>query len=143
MSDFSLIERIPSVQEYYKLRKAVNWRVLDEISTQKGLQNSLYCICVEKTNQIIGMARIIGDEGLAYYIQYVIVLPKFQKIGIGTMIMEKLMKFIEKNVPPLAVIGLLAAKNKEPFYEKFGFIRRPNEEFGAGMFTFWKYIFNS
>jgi len=52
------------------------------------------------------------------------------------------MNFIEENVSPLATIGLLASKNIEPFYEKLGFIKRPNEEFGAGMFTFWKYNFD-
>ena len=30
-----------------------------------------------------------------------------------------------------------AAKGKEEFYEKMGFIRRPNEESGAGM-TMWR-----
>ena len=28
---------------------------------------------------------------------------------------------------------LMAAKGKEPFYEKFGFSERPNENLGAGM----------
>ncbi len=83
MVDFSLIERIPTVQEYHTLRKAVNWRILDKIPTQKRLNNPIYFICVEKADQIIGMGRIIGDEGLAYYIQDVIVLPKFQKRGTG------------------------------------------------------------
>jgi hypothetical protein len=27
----------------------------------------------------------------------------------------------------------MAAKGKEPFYEKFGFLLRPNEKTGAGM----------
>ena len=30
-----------------------------------------------------------------------------------------------------------AAKDKEPFYEKFGFIRRPNEFSGDGM-SMWR-----
>ena len=138
---FSLIERIPTIQEYQILRKAVNWRLLDKKSTQIGLQGSLYCICAEKNNQIIGMGRIIGDNGLAFYIQDIIVLPEFQRMGIGSAIMKRIMNFVENNVPPSAFLGLFAAKNKEPFYEKFGFIKRPNEDFGHGMFIFWKHNF--
>jgi hypothetical protein len=31
------------------------------------------------------------------------------------------------------LVMLMAAKNKEGFYEKFGFIKRPDETYGAGM----------
>ena len=31
------------------------------------------------------------------------------------------------------MVSLKAAKNKEGFYKKFGFIERPNEDFGPGM----------
>jgi hypothetical protein len=34
-------------------------------------------------------------------------------------------------------VGLFAAKGKEPFYERFGFIGRPNETLGKGMIHFW------
>ena len=35
-----------------------------------------------------------------------------------------------------AMITLVSAKDKEPFYKKFGFIERPNEDRGAGMYMF-------
>ena len=31
------------------------------------------------------------------------------------------------------MVSLKAAKGKESFYKKFGFIERPNEDFGPGM----------
>ena len=31
------------------------------------------------------------------------------------------------------MISLLAAKGKEAFYNKFGFVDRPNDNFGCGM----------
>lgn len=36
------------------------------------------------------------------------------------------------------MINLMAAKDKEPFYEKLGFMRRPNDERGCGMTRFLK-----
>jgi hypothetical protein len=34
------------------------------------------------------------------------------------------------------MVVLVAAKGKEEFYEKFGFINRPNDIYGAGMTLF-------
>ena len=32
----------------------------------------------------------------------------------------------------------MSAKEKEAFYEKFGFLKRPTDNLGAGMFHLWK-----
>ena len=134
MKNVSLVERIPSVQEYLTLRRAINWRIVEDEASKKGLQGSLYCVCAELKNKIIGMARVIGDSGLYFYIQDVIVLPQYQKRGIGLMVMEKVMNFIEHNTVPPTVIGLMSSKGSESFYEKFGFTKRPTERRGHGMF---------
>ena len=43
----------------------------------------------------------------------------------------------EKKGKPTMMVYLMAAEGKEPFYEKFGFRRRPGEDhMGAGM-TRW------
>jgi hypothetical protein len=52
--------------------------------------------------------------------------------------MNRVMKFINENAAVGAVVGLMAAKGKESFYEKYGFCKRPDENFGAGMIQFWK-----
>jgi len=48
------------------------------------------------------------------------------------------MRYIKRNACNNAVVGLMSAKNREGFYEKFGFWKRPNEHFGHGMMQFWK-----
>lgn len=56
-------------------------------------------------------------------------------MGIGTKIMEYLIAYIEK--VPISdcniMVGLMSAKGKESFYERFGFSKRPNEFQGNGM----------
>ena len=84
------------------------------------------------------MARIIGDDGLAFYIQDVIIKPEYQRQGIGTALMNKIMEYIRTHARDNTVIGLMAAKGKEPFYERYGFTIRPNENLGSGMTMFWK-----
>ncbi len=138
MKNILLVERIPSVQEYLTLRRAINWRVVDEEACKRGLKGSLYCVCAELNNEIIGMARVIGDSGLYFYIQDVIVLPQYQKMGIGTLMMKKIINFLDNNISPLITVGLMASKGKEPFYEKFGFTKRPSERRGHGMFRIWE-----
>lgn len=68
------------------------------------------------------------------------VIPEYQRKQIGTGIMEELLKHIDeyKKVNPDIRTYLGASKGKESFYEKFGFISRPNEELGAGMILYDK-----
>ncbi len=37
MKNVSLVERLPSVQEYQTLRRAINWKIADEEACKKGL----------------------------------------------------------------------------------------------------------
>jgi len=58
------------------------------------------------------MARVIGDSGLYFYIQDVIVLPQYQKMGIGILMMERVMNFLDNNLSPLAFCCSLSFNRK-------------------------------
>lgn len=133
-----VVEHTPTPQEYNRLRQAVGWRSHREDVIEKGLANTLYCACAFADNELVGMARVIGDAGLAYYIQDVIVIPAYQGQGIGAQIMDAVMDYLRRHASPNVTIGLMAATGKEPFYEKYGFIVRPNETMGAGMILYWQ-----
>ena len=47
------------------------------------------------------------------------------------------MEYVKNNACPGAVVGLMSAKGKEDFYERFGFWKRPTDSFGHGMMQFW------
>jgi GNAT superfamily N-acetyltransferase len=136
--EIQITERLPSSEEYNQLRKMVGWGVYEREVIEKSLPNSLYCLCALAENETVGMARVIGDDGLVYYIQDVIVRPEYQRQGIGTKMMERVMTYIRGQAKHNTIIGLMAAKGKEPFYERYGFTARPNESFGSGMTIFWK-----
>ena len=135
---YEIIEKLPSPEEYNRLRELVGWGVYNQEVVARALPCSLYCVCAYQESTIIGMARIIGDGGLVYYIQDVIVHPAHQRQGIGTQLMDKVMDYIATHASHNTIVGLMSAKGKEPFYEKYGFFQRPNERFGAGMMRFWK-----
>ncbi len=131
-----LVERVPTLEEYQKLRKAIGWWDVDTKATGIGLQNSLFSVCVIFENEVIGCGRVIGDNGIYFYIQDVIVLPDFQRNGIGKCIMDAIMDYLKAHAHSGAFIGLMAAKGASRFYEGYGFTERSNDS--PGMFRRWR-----
>lgn len=138
MENYELTNRMPTVEELEELRKLVNWGVPERYALELGLRNSLFGVCAVADNKTIGTIRIVGDRSTCFYIQDVIVNPEYQKQGIGSAMMKVIMNYIAEHACEGAVIGLMSAKGKEEFYEKFGFWKRPNENFGHGMIQFWR-----
>lgn len=132
------IERTPTPKEFNMLTEAVGWGNRDDKIVEEALKNTLYSLCVYNGDKLIGYGRIIGDKTIFLYIQDIMVLPEYQGIGIGKGIMQKLIKKIYeyKKVNPDIRTYLGASKGRESFYEKFGFVVRPNEELGAGMILY-------
>ncbi len=123
-------ERNIKLEEYQLLREKVGWWRTDSTATQKALDNSLYSIAVVSNQEIIGMGRVVGDNGLYYYIQDLIVHPDYQSKGIGREIMSRLLNYINTNAKKGAFIGLMAAKGLKDYYKEFGFKPRPEQEPG-------------
>jgi len=138
MLDYQIVEKLPTPEEYNQLRQLVGWGVYEHDVILQALPNSLYCVCAVFNGEIIGMARIIGDGGIAFYIQDVIIKPDYQRQGIGTQLMNKVMEYIRIHANNNSVIGLMAAKGKEPFYTRYGFTVRPDDRLGSGMTMWWK-----
>lgn len=132
------LERTPSAEEFNYLTNSVGWGIRENLIVEEALKNTLYSICVYDDNKLIGYGRIIGDKTIFLYIQDVMVIPEYQNKHIGTGIMEKLLAQINmyKKVNPNIRTYLGASKGKEFFYEKFGFISRPNKDLGAGMILY-------
>lgn len=129
MKNIIVIEKKPSIEEYIYLRNSVGWKVLQHDKIEKGLNNSIYCVCVEDQDTIIGFGRIIGDGGTVFYIQDIIVIPSYQEQKIGTLIMKKLMNYIDKNCVDGAIVGLIAKDELDNFYKKFGFTYNQHNRF--------------
>mgnify|MGYP004529095649 FL=1 len=91
--------------------------------TELAMKNTLFRISVFDGEKIVGMARMLGDLGLDYFIKDVVVHPGYQKMGIGRFLIDELLKFVRKNgVSGTNIfVELCAEPDKIPFYEKFGF----------------------
>ena len=91
--------------------------------TQLAMEHTLFRVSVFDGNQIVAMARVIGDMGLDYYIKDVIVRPEYQGKGIGRMLINEILQFIDDHgiAGTEIFVELCAMPDKIPFYEKFGF----------------------
>ncbi|GED71203.1 N-acetyltransferase [Brevibacillus reuszeri] len=123
---FEIKERTPTHEEFHQLCVSVGWEKMMNFKViQDSLENSLYSVVVLFESKIIGMGRIIGDGYIYFYLQDIVVLPTFQKMGIGTMIMDKLMSYLKENAPDQAFIGLFSSTEGKKLYEKYEFKQYP------------------
>ncbi len=135
MTAYRLVERAPTVEEYRRLRRAVGWGEMTDEGAAVGLANALCSYVLEHDGEVVGCARVVGDGGLYFYLQDVVVSPEHQGRGQGAALMGALMAFLERSARPGAFVGLMAAEGVEAFYERYGFRRRGDRQ--PGMFRVW------
>lgn len=125
-------ENFLDYEDYCRLRESVGW--LNFPNARKALQNSLYTIAAVQGGQMVGMGRLTGD-GMYYMIVDIVVQPDYQKQGIGSQIVDRIIAYVDRETPVggRSGIQLIAEKGKEAFYEKKGFKVIPHEYCGSGM----------
>ena len=126
---------ILSAKEYCELRSAVAWKPIPEDQAQSGLDHSDFVVACRDGETIVGCARIFWDKGYIAYLADVMVKPAYQRQGIGKRLVDECISYIDCQLKEgwRIKIVIVSAKGKEPFYERFGFEVRPNENDGAGM----------
>lgn len=126
-----------SPEEYIQLRIDAEWGQPDPEDVKVALENSIIVFVKRDKDKAIGCVRIVGDGKLCCYIQDLIVLKDYRKMGIGTDLMNAAMNYIASHVADNCFIGLMAGKGLDNFYSYYGFIPRPNSEMGPGMVQFF------
>ena len=123
MSEYTIKHNELSAEEYISLRETV-WGAGPSLEqTRLAMEHTLFRVSAFDGDKIIAMARMIGDMGLDYYIKDVIVRPEYQSKGIGRLLINELLKFVNNNgISGTGIfVELCAMPDKMPFYEKFGF----------------------
>lgn len=135
MGNITLLENRLTAEQFCDLQEAVGFGRRNHEQIEKAIENSIYSISVNVDGEIVGMGRLVGDGARIVYIQDVCIKPKYQRKGLGKLIVEKLLEYIKNNgvINSYITVGLMAAKGKEEFYQKLGFRIRPNEKEGNGM----------
>ena len=117
-----LVERLPTVPEYEALIRAVGWAKYTNLeAAPAALENTRYCVVAVEGDRPVGMARVVGDGGMAYFVQDVMVLPDLQRRGIGTALMGAVLRYFRRATPRQSALALFTGRNLAGFYERHGF----------------------
>lgn len=130
-----LYDNLLTADDFLYIHKEMQYELEPREQIEGALKNGLFSVVAKDNGEVIGMGRLVGDGFMYCYIQDVRVLPQYQNRGIGKSIVNKLIDYVRQNgIPNTSVsIGLMSARGKESFYEKFGFIRQPGDNIGTGM----------
>ena len=112
-----------SAEQFIELWESVWGNGPTPEQTRLAMEHTLFRVSVFDGDRIVAMARMIGDIGLDYYIKDVIVRPEYQGQGIGRMMINEILQFVNDNgVEGTEIfVELCAMPDKIPFYQKFGF----------------------
>lgn len=122
-------------EEYMALRKTVGWVEFPLEQARVCIEKAYMILCVRDDEKPIGVVRLLWDGGYIAFLSDVIVIPEYQGQGIGRKLVEASIRKLKDGMKPgyKVKLTLNAAIGKEPFYEKFGFRVRPNDDAGPGM----------
>jgi N-acetylglutamate synthase-like GNAT family acetyltransferase len=119
-------ETLPSIEDYWVLFGTTGWNEeyrFSKSELEEAIKNSWFCISTYKSGKLIGFGRVIADGIHHALIVDLIVHPDYQSKGIGSRILERLVKKCRDH--NIRDIQLFAAGEKYQFYEKQGFEKRP------------------
>ena len=101
------------------LRESVGWnRMTGDLSDPR--LNRYISLCAFDGYSLIGFAEAVSNGVTDAYIQDVMVHPGWQRQGVGTQLMERMLERLsQEGVYMVSVV--YGEKALQPFYERFGF----------------------
>ena len=125
-------------QDFVRLRVLTGFADIPIEHAKRALDGGLINVSAKYGDRLIGMGRMVGDGAMlengtkipvavsvgetVLYSSF-IVLPEYQKQGVGTKIVNHLVDYAvsHSTTGKFTTIGGVSAKGKEEFYSKLGF----------------------
>lgn len=125
-----------TTDRFLELYASVGWEPPCRQQVEVALQNTMASFVAYEGTKAIGMVRLIGDGGMSFYIKDFAVLPQYQGMGAGNLLLVELQKYILEHIDKdwAVSLELISTKEAVEFYKKQGFEERPCEWDGPGMF---------
>ncbi|MCJ7738535.1 MAG: GNAT family N-acetyltransferase [Anaerolineae bacterium] len=122
---------LPSTELVWALFQTTGWYASVPVTPEElilAVSNSWFWIAVYDAERLVGFGRIVTDGVLHAMIYDLIVHPDYQMRGIGSQILERLVgQCLSIGIRD---IQLFCAHGKRAFYEKRGFVARPDDSPG-------------
>lgn len=119
-------EKLPDKNRFFELFLTTGWNdqyKLDAEELIAAVKNSWYILSAYHSRDLVGFGRILCDGVVHALILDMIVHPDHKRKGIGTKILNRLVKKCRTH--HIRDIQLFCARDKIAFYEKSGFVPRP------------------
>ncbi|MCX2861079.1 GNAT family N-acetyltransferase [Paucibacter sp. PLA-PC-4] len=131
MHPFEYSPVAPTPDAFKTLYDTTGWGPTSrEASYYAGALAGSWCVQAAYCDgQLVGFARVISDGHLHAFITEMIVHPGYQRRGVGAHMLSSLLAACHE--AGISDIQLLSARGKAAFYQRHGFVPRPQE--GPGM----------
>ncbi len=110
-------EKVPA-KALADLRASVGWSRM-ESEYKSPLLTSYYHIAVYEYEKLIAYIDSVSNGVTDAYIQDLMVSPEHQGKGIGTALMNKMIKYLKEK--HIYMISVVYDESLKPFYQRFGF----------------------
>ena len=89
----TITDQKPTMPEVLALYKSVGWSMYtrDPARLERALTHSLTVLSAYEGKQLVGLIRAVGDGETNLFIQDLLVLPEYQRRGIGKQLIEALL----------------------------------------------------
>ena len=125
-------------EDLIRLREALGWKNISYEQIQKGLENTMHKISIEKDGQVIACGRLIGDYSCKGLLSDIMVHPDYQKMGLGKIVVTTLLKMVQASLKEgeLFQIEATPTAGNTDFYVKCGMKYKPENQ--AGVYVWLK-----
>jgi GNAT superfamily N-acetyltransferase len=139
MAKISYVGRSIKPQEFMRIREELGFPAVTFAAAARALRDDLFDVVVLLDGETpVACCRVIGDGALTFYVQDLLVVPKMQRRGVGTKVMDLVLGHLGALAPPGAFIGLMAAPGTEGFFARQGFATRPADAPGMQLVSLRK-----
>lgn len=125
-------DSLPGMDEYHALFESTGWNGEYGVTKRElhlTLERSYHCVSARDAGRLVGFGRIMSDGILHAMIYEMIVHPDYRGQGIGRDVLARLLSRCAAD--NIRDVQLFCARGKRSFYEKMGFVARPDD--GPGM----------
>lgn len=121
--------------DFIRLWASAGWGELPPDMVETSLTNSYATFSVKSENNVIAMARLLGDGAMSFFLKDFVVEPRYQGHGIGCALLTHIEDYIRSQLKSdwAGYLQLVSSKGKENFYSKLGYTIHPHDHSGPGM----------
>ena len=109
---------IVSAKALSDLRESVGWNRMEN-EYESPLMTSFYHIAVYENRKLVGYIDCVSNGVTDAYIQDLMVHPDYQGKGIGTDLMNQMIRYLKEK--RIYMVSVVFEERLKPFYDKFGF----------------------